>query len=49
MAAWHEDTKPGLGRNAWLGIAFALYLSVALGLMGIVLWKVAHPLPHIFP
>ena len=49
MAAWHESRKPGLGRNAWLGVAFAVYLSVMLALVGLVLWKVAHPLPRIFP
>ena len=49
MAAWHESRKPGLGLNAWLGLAFALYLSAALGLIGLALWKVVHPLPHLIP
>ena len=49
MAAWHETRKPGLGRNAWLGVAFGIYLTAMLVLVAWIVWKVAHPLPHLIP
>ena len=49
MAAWHETRKPGLGRNAWLGVAYGLFVSAMLVLIGLTLWKLAHPLPHMIP
>lgn len=45
MAAWHETRKPGLGRNAYLGVAFAIYVSAILALVGWVLYGLLHPLP----
>lgn len=40
MAAWHEPRGTKLGRGSWaFGLAFALYLAVALAFLGTILWK----------
>ena len=48
MAAWH-DTRPGVGQNFYLGVAFAAFLVAFLGLVGFVLYKLVVPLPHVLP
>lgn len=45
MAAWHEPPKPGVPSAFWFGVAWALYLSAMLGLIGWILYRVLTPLP----
>ena len=37
MAAW--DDRPGVPHTLWVGVAFGLYLSAMVVLLGIVLWR----------
>jgi hypothetical protein len=49
MAAWHDDSSVRDRAPFYFGVAWALYLTVLLGLLGWVLYRVALPLPGLLP